>query len=78
MKKAFENYKPKEPIKSAAYEWQQRTLDVLEYLDCPPNKKSCVFRAFRQNRSKAEAIINYMQERGIKNVFYFLKVYGQN
>lgn len=76
MEKAFQNYKIKSPQKSTSYEWQQRALDVIGYLDCPPNKKACVFQAFRKNRYKAEAVIRYMQEKRINNVYYFLKVYA--
>lgn len=73
----FDLSKYKQPIQATAYEFQNRALEIIEFLNPPPNKKSEIFRLVKQKRDKAESVFRYMQERKIHNVFYFFKVMGQ-
>jgi len=76
MKKAFQNYKLKQPVKSCTYHWQQLALDTIAYLDNPV--KSQVFKYAKEKESTLKAAISYMKERKIKNFRYLAAIISRN
>lgn len=70
---SFNLAKYKEKKKACHYEWQNRALEIFEFLGSPENKKSQILKLVRDKRDKVEAVIAYMQSRGIENIFYFFK-----
>lgn len=59
-------------LKSTAYEWQNRALDIAKDLGIT---KGIVFRYTKKNRSKVEAVYNYMSGKKFTNpTGYFLKL----
>lgn len=70
---SFNLEKYKKPTKLAAHEFQDRAAVIADYLKAG-KKRSSVFKAVKENRSKAESVFRYMKERGIHSVNYFFKV----
>ena len=51
-------------VKSTAYQWQDRALEMDKVLKFPKSKRSQLFRWVKVNQSKAEAVYRYIEERG--------------
>jgi hypothetical protein len=72
MNNAFANYKIPEKQKACTYYWQQKALDIIEYLDNPV--KSQVFKWAKTKESKLESAIRYMKEKNINSFKYLGKI----
>lgn len=58
----------------SSQEWQDYAAKLADYLKAR-DKRSSIFQLVKKNRQKAQAIHRYMEEKGITNVYYFLKVW---
>lgn len=58
------------------YEWQDKAEKACEKLQAE-NKRSSIFKCFKDNQQKADIALNDCRELGKLNELYFLKVYNE-
>ena len=62
--------RPKEKL--AAYEWQDACAKVCKSLKIPNNKRSQMFKWFKTNRTKIEAVTRYVMENPKRDNFKYI------
>jgi len=57
--------------------WQYEALEAIKILQVDDNKKSSIFKCFKDNRQKAKIALDDCKELGKLKDLYFLKVYNE-
>ena len=58
-------------------QWQQEALDLIEAMNVPEERKSSVFKCFKDNPRNAKFALNDCRELDKMNINYFFKIYNE-
>lgn len=77
MEKISNILKEVKPKKTYKYQWQEKASEAISMLVNASNKKSSIFKCFKDNTRSADIAIRECKELNQLNVLYFLKVYNK-
>lgn len=64
------------PIKACATEWQDEALNAVNILTQGEEKRSSIFKCYKDNQQKARMALSDCKELGQLHALYFLKVFN--